>query len=86
MLPVFQAGIGSWTNLLQVGIFGDITKWQRKFERMAEHYDTEETEGLHELLQGDGLEALQCMLMHLQLKDAALFYAFSPDQGVPLAP
>ncbi|GFR44830.1 hypothetical protein Agub_g6171, partial [Astrephomene gubernaculifera] len=36
---------------VQVGLFGDVARWQRELERLSELFDTEEEEGLHYILQ-----------------------------------
>ncbi|PNH12171.1 hypothetical protein TSOC_000944 [Tetrabaena socialis] len=36
---------------VQVGIFGDVRKWQNDLERLSELYDTDEEESLHYILQ-----------------------------------
>jgi hypothetical protein len=36
----------------QVGIFGNISGWQQKFERLSNLYDTDEEGGLHAIAQG----------------------------------
>eukprot|EP00199_Chlamydomonas_sp_CCMP681_P005632 CAMPEP_0119109064 /NCGR_PEP_ID=MMETSP1180-20130426/17068_1 /TAXON_ID=3052 ORGANISM="Chlamydomonas cf sp, Strain CCMP681" /NCGR_SAMPLE_ID=MMETSP1180 /ASSEMBLY_ACC=CAM_ASM_000741 /LENGTH=240 /DNA_ID=CAMNT_0007094773 /DNA_START=91 /DNA_END=813 /DNA_ORIENTATION=- len=35
---------------IQFGIFGDIDKWQKDLEKIAEAHDTDEEDGLHDLL------------------------------------
>eukprot|EP00200_Dunaliella_tertiolecta_P005857 CAMPEP_0202343022 /NCGR_PEP_ID=MMETSP1126-20121109/3329_1 /ASSEMBLY_ACC=CAM_ASM_000457 /TAXON_ID=3047 /ORGANISM="Dunaliella tertiolecta, Strain CCMP1320" /LENGTH=265 /DNA_ID=CAMNT_0048934047 /DNA_START=2492 /DNA_END=3289 /DNA_ORIENTATION=+ len=75
---VFMFGFGGDDDLyeeeectvlkLQIGIFGDTSKWQKKFVRMAEQYDTEETEGLHGILQ----ETLQLLLRNNEYCQYAL--------------
>jgi hypothetical protein len=36
----------------QVGVFGDISKWQRDLARLSTLYDTDEEGGLHSILGG----------------------------------
>lgn len=36
---------------VQVGLFGDVRKWQKDLERLSELYDTEDEESLHFILQ-----------------------------------
>ncbi len=38
----------------QVGVFGDITKWQRDLARLSNLYDTDEEGGLHAIFIGAG--------------------------------
>ena len=35
-------------------MFGDVKKWQKDLERLSEQFDTEDEEGLHYILQGEG--------------------------------
>lgn len=44
---------------LQIGMFGDIKKWQKEFERLSELFDTEDEESLHFILQGGVGDRLQ---------------------------
>jgi hypothetical protein len=44
--------VQSFHKLVQVGIFGDIAKWQRDLDRLSNLYDTDEEGGLHTILQG----------------------------------
>jgi hypothetical protein len=37
---------------VQVGLFGDVRKWQKDLERLSELFDTEDEESLHYILQG----------------------------------
>lgn len=37
---------------LQVGLFGDVRKWQKELERLSELFDTDDEESLHFILQG----------------------------------
>ncbi|GFH18745.1 uncharacterized protein HaLaN_15599, partial [Haematococcus lacustris] len=47
---------------LQVGVFGDIAKWQRDLERLSSLYDTDEEGGLHAIFQ----ETLQLVLRNME--------------------
>lgn len=42
---------------VQLGMFGDIKKWQRQIEKVSELFDTDEEESLHYILQGAALHA-----------------------------
>ena len=37
---------------LQIGLFGDINKWQSKLDGIANKYDTADEEGLHGVYTG----------------------------------
>lgn len=37
---------------VQIGMFGDVKKWQKKIEKVSELFDTEDEESLHYILQG----------------------------------
>ncbi len=39
-------------TVLQIGLFGDIRKWQKDLEKLSELFDTEDEESLHYILQG----------------------------------
>lgn len=39
---------------LQIGLFGDINKWQSKLDGIANKYDTADEEGLHGVYTGVG--------------------------------
>jgi len=47
---------------LQVGVFGDISKWQRDLARLSTLYDTDEEGGLHSIL----MEVLQMLLRNTE--------------------
>jgi hypothetical protein len=37
---------------VQLGLFGDVAKWQREVEKLSELFDTDDEESLHYILQG----------------------------------
>ncbi|KAG2423139.1 hypothetical protein HXX76_015524 [Chlamydomonas incerta] len=46
---------------VQVGMFGDVKKWQKDLERLSEQFDTEDEEGLHYILQDTVTKLLRNM-------------------------
>lgn len=42
---------------VQIGMFGDVKRWQKQIEKVSELFDTEDEESLHYILQGRSMSS-----------------------------